>query len=141
MKKRKDGLYCAQIYLGTRPVFNEDGTPALDRDGNPKTKRVYKTLYHKKQSELKKIVAEFMQKSERGIDISASDEPFEKWAERFIKNKQNEGVGLSRISNLQYFNKHLSPVHQLKLSKITTEHFQIIIDILSKVSRWEKTVV
>lgn len=114
MKKRKDGLYASQVYLGT-----ENG------------KRKYKTVYGKTQKEVKEKVAELKLRLGKGIDISASEEPFSLWAERFIKGKEAEGVGYSHLSNLRAFNGHLGPIHDRPLSKITATDIQSIIDTLT----------
>lgn len=114
MKKRKDGLYASQVYLGT-----ENG------------KRKYKTVYGKTQKEVKEKVAELKLKLGKGIDVAAADEPFSLWAERFIKGKEAEGVGYNYIVNLKSFSTHLTPIYNIELSKITIADIQSIIDTLA----------
>lgn len=114
MKKRKDGLYSSQVYLG---MADE--------------KRKYKTVYGRTQKEVKSKVAELKLKLGKGIDIAAADEPFSVWAERFIKNKEAEGVSHSHLTNLKSFNGHLKPIQKVELTKVTTADIQAVIDSLA----------
>ena len=138
MKKRKDGLYCAQIYLGTKPVFNEDGTPALDKYGNPKTKRVYKTLYHKKQSELKKMVAQIKTKIDKGMELVDSKDTFEVWADTVISDKKAARVSYKQIQNLEAYKSKFKSLYKTQIDKITLADIQQIINRLAVYHDGEK---
>lgn len=114
MKKRADGRFSSQIYLGV-----VDG------------KRKYKTVYGTTQKEVKQKVAELKIKMGKGVDISAADETFEVWADRFLLSKQAEGVGYAYTVNLKNDNKHLMPIHDKPISNITSIEIQSIIDSLA----------
>lgn len=114
MKKRADGRFSSQIYLGV-----VDG------------KRKYKTVYGTTQKEVKQKVAELKIKIGKGVDISAADETFKTWADRFVLSKKAEGIGNSHYQNLNNFCNHLHEIHNKPLSSITSANIQSIIDNLA----------
>lgn len=114
MKKRADGRFSSQIYLG-------------EVDG----KRKYKTVYGTTQKEVKQKVAELKIKLGKGVDISAADDTFKTWADRFLLSKKAEGVGNSHYSNLTNFCSHLETIHTMPINSISSADIQIVIDTLS----------
>ena len=65
VKKRKDGRYCCQIYLG--------------RDENGKRK--YKSVYAKSPAELKEKETEIRLQLGQGLDILSQRDSFGRWAD------------------------------------------------------------
>lgn len=72
LKKRADGRYCAQIYLGR----NHEG------------KALYKSIYAATVPELKEREAEIRHQLGKGIDIKAQRDLFSTWAEDFWRIKE-----------------------------------------------------
>lgn len=114
MKKRKDGLYASQVYLGT-----ENG------------KRKYKTVYGKTQKEVKEKVAELKLKLGKGIDIAASEDSFELWGRRYLDRKHLEALTAAYLTALTARFKHLRPLYSYPITKITLADTQEVIDSLA----------
>lgn len=131
MKRRKDGLFAAQVYLGSEPVLGEDGKPIYDEYGKAKTKRKYKTIYGKTQKEVKSKATELRLKIGKGIDIAAAEESFLVWSERYIKGKQAEGAGYKHVANMKVFHGHLTAIHGTALEKVKASDIQEIINALA----------
>ncbi|MCM1508401.1 MAG: site-specific integrase [Ruminococcus flavefaciens] len=112
--KRADGRYTCSVYLGK------------DVHGN----RKYKTLYAKTQKELQKKYNEIKLQLDRGIDISAQNETFKKWADRYIRNKEGN-VGERYLNCLKYQLKHLDPLNNIPIAKIRPYQIQDILDELA----------
>ncbi|MGN0467239.1 MAG: tyrosine-type recombinase/integrase [Acutalibacteraceae bacterium] len=112
--KRSDGRFTCSIYLG--------------KDGSGKRK--YKTLYAKTQKELQKKYNEAIALLEKGIDLAAQDETFQKWAERFIKNKQGK-VSENYRKSLEYELKYLEVLNDKPIAKIKPYQLQDILDNLA----------
>ena len=75
-KKRADGRYCAQIYLG--------------RDENGK--RQYKSVYAKSPAELKEKETAVRLQLGRGLDVLAQRDSFAAWAEDWLRLKEREHI-------------------------------------------------
>lgn len=70
-KKRADGRYCAQIYLGR------------DEDG----KRQYKSVYAKSPAELKEKETQVRLQLGRGLDVLSQRDSFSQWADDWLRIK------------------------------------------------------
>lgn len=75
-KKRADGRYCTQIYLG--------------RDENGR--RIYRTVYAKSLSALKDKEAEVRQQLGIGLDILSQRDSFWQWANDWLTTKEAEEI-------------------------------------------------
>ncbi|MDL2254232.1 site-specific integrase [Ruminococcaceae bacterium OttesenSCG-928-I18] len=115
MKKRKDGLYASQVYLG-----KEDG------------KRKYKTVYGATQKEVKVKVAELKLKQGKGIDIAAADDSFGVWADRYVERKKAQNLSASYIIQIENERRHLRALDELPISKVTINNLQVLIDRLTR---------
>ena len=71
LKKRSDGRYRSQIYLGR----NSEG------------KALYKSVYAATVPELKEKEAEIRHQLGKGIDLKAQRDLFSTWAEDFLRLK------------------------------------------------------
>lgn len=116
MKKRKDGRYAVQIYLG-----RVEGV------------RKYHTVYGKTQKEARDKAAELRLRQGKGIDISAAGDAFGLWAQRFLAQKKAEGVSVSHYGNLERFCRHLAALNDKPIAKITSADIQDIINYLAGV--------
>lgn len=116
MKKRKDGLYASQVYLGM-----EDG------------KRKYKTVYGKTQKEAKEKAAEIKIKIGKGIDVSAEGE-FEIWGRRYLDIKHGENLTAAYLTALEARFKHLRGLYAIPIAKITLAYIQ---DVINSLASWD----
>lgn len=82
-KKRADGRYCAQIYLG--------------RDENGK--RQYKSVYGKSPAELKEKETAVRLQLGRGLDVLSQRDSFETWADDWLRLKEKEGITCRQMDN------------------------------------------
>lgn len=76
LKKRADGRYYIQIYLG--------------RD--EKGKRIYKSVYAKSIPELKEKEAEVRLQMGRGLDLLSQRDQFEQWADDWLRLKDSSEI-------------------------------------------------
>lgn len=84
-KKRADGRYCAQIYLG--------------RDENGK--RQYKSVYGKSPAELKEKETAIRLQLGRGLDVLSQRDSFDTWADDWIRLKKSAKITDKQKSNYQ----------------------------------------
>ena len=82
-KKRADGRYCAQIYLG--------------RDENGK--RQYKSVYGKSPAELKEKETAVRLQLGRGLDVLSPRDSFDTWADDWLRLKEKEGITCRQMDN------------------------------------------
>ena len=82
-KKRADGRYCAQIYLG--------------RDENGK--RQYKSVYGRSPAELKEKETAVRLKLGRGLDVLSQRDSFETWADDWLRLKEKEQITCRQMDN------------------------------------------
>ena len=82
-KKRADGRYCAQIYLG--------------RDENGK--RQYKSVYAKSPAELKEKETAVRLQLGRGLDVLAQRDSFAAWADDWLRLKEREHITCRQMDN------------------------------------------
>ena len=82
-KKRADGRYCAQIYLG--------------RDENGK--RQYKSVYAKSPAELKEKETAVRLQLGRGLDVLAQRDSFAAWADDWLRLKERERITSRQMDN------------------------------------------
>lgn len=83
VKKRKDGRYCCQIYLG--------------RDENGKRK--YKSVYAKSPAELKEKETEIRLQLGQGLDILSQRDSFGRWADDWIRIKEKGNMSMRQMDN------------------------------------------
>ena len=82
-KKRADGRYCAQIYLG--------------RDENGK--RQYKSVYGKSPAEPKAMETAVRVQLGRGLDVLSQRDSFDTWADDWLRLKEKEGITCRQMDN------------------------------------------
>ena len=82
-KKRADGRYCAQIYLGR------------DADG----KKQYKSVYAKSPAELKEKEAAVRLQLGQGLDVLSQRDSFATWADDWLKLKERENITCRQMDN------------------------------------------
>lgn len=92
LKKREDGRYRAQIYLG--------------RDS--KGKALYKSVYATTVPELKEKEAEVRHQLGKGVDIKAQRDLFSTWAEDFLRLKEAAKITDRQKAHYQVSVRHWS---------------------------------
>ena len=85
-KKRADGRYCTQIYLGR------------DEAG----KKRYKSVYAKSPAELKDKEAAVRLQFGRGLDVLSQRDSFATWADDWIRLKETEGITSRQMDNYRH---------------------------------------
>ena len=81
--KRDDGRYMVKVYIGLK-------------DG----KKQYKFVYGKTQKEADIKAEELRVSLRKGVDISASNDSFKSWCERWLMSKKYEDVSTDRYNSL-----------------------------------------
>lgn len=113
-KKRADGRYAIQVYLGTV-------------DGKRKTK----TVYGATKAEAEEAALQVKLKLRKGIDVSADHDSFGIWAERWKKMKLHD-VSHARATVYQSMLTKLESLNRLKITQITTYDIQEVLSALAK---------
>lgn len=85
-KKRADGRYCAQIYLGR------------DEYG----KKRYKSVYAKSPAELKEKETAVRFQLGRGLDVLSQRDSFATWADDWLRIKEAEGITDRQMDNYRH---------------------------------------
>lgn len=85
-KKRADGRYCTQIYLGR------------DEAG----KKRYKSVYAKSPAELKDKEAAVRLQFGRGLDVLSQRDSFATWADDWLRLKETEGITSRQMDNYRH---------------------------------------
>lgn len=115
MKKRKDGRYQKNIYIG--------------RDENGKRK--YKSVCGTSRKDVETLAAELKQKLGKGIDIS-SDDTYGCWKERWLTVQRSLQTP-QQYKTLERYLKHFTELEPYKINKLTIADFQeIVFDLAAK---------
>lgn len=115
MKKRKDGRYQKNIYIG--------------RDENGKRK--YKSVCGTSRKEVETLAAELKQKLGKGIDIS-SDDTYGCWKKRWLTVQRSLQTP-QQYKTLERYLKHFAELEHCKINKLTIADFQeIVFDLAAK---------
>lgn len=86
MKKRKDGRYVAQIYIGR------------DDAG----RRKYKSVYGRSPAEVKSKEAEVRRQLGMGVDVLSQRDSFAQWADDWLRVKEAEGITARQMDNYRH---------------------------------------
>lgn len=111
LKKRTDGRYSKQIYLG----LGEDG------------RRQYKTVYGSTPKEVENRALDVRLQLRKGLDVSAENDTFGEWANRWLSMKQHE------VSEKQYLcyktstGYLLQQLQYIPISKVRTCDIQEVV--------------
>lgn len=132
IKKRKDGRYSRKIYVGKKHAKDVDGKPRFDAEGNPVMIKDYVSVYGHSPKEVDDAYMQLKVDMGKGVDIKAANDSFALWAERFISNKEAQGMSPGHITSLKGSRKHLAPLDAIPISKIAIGDIQSIIDKLAQ---------
>lgn len=131
MKKRKDGRYASQVFVGWKDKLGKDGAPVLDESGEPVKVRHYISVYGATQKEVRMKAEELRIKKGKGIDVVSANDAFSIWADRYLESKAKEGVSFSCMQGAKTWRNHLSALDDIPISKVTAAQVQAIVDRLA----------
>ena len=123
-KKRSDGRYARQIYLGIDPATQ---------------KRRYKTIYAPTAKEADKLAAEYRAALGRGLDPTAGH-AVKALLDNLIAVKRAQGVGVSWLRTLDIYSRHLSPIWQMPADKVRAADIQRVLGDLADAGLSHKTL-
>lgn len=123
-RKRADGRYCRQIYLGK------------DEAG----KRKYKTIYAETAKEADRLAAEYRAALGRGLDAFAGPKTVKNLLDNLLAVKKAQGVGASWQRSLEIYSKHLAPLWMLPADKVRTADIQRVLGNLADTGLSHKTL-
>lgn len=116
LKKRADGRYQMQVYLGV----GEDG------------KKKQKTVYGRTQKEALQKAAELKARLGRGIDITAERDTFKEWRDRWIENKRMSVAATTLCSYRTCTEPMNESFGDMELPKVLPAQIQAVINDMYK---------
>lgn len=123
-KKRADGRYARQIYLGT------------DEAG----KRKYKTVYAATAKETDKLAAEYRAAIGRGLDVKSGPKTVKDLLDNLIAVKTAQGIGAAWCKNLGQYRDHLMPLWMYPAGDMRSADIQAVLGILGRSGLSHKTL-
>lgn len=114
MKKRADGRYQANVYIG-----------------KVKNKPKYKTVYATTQKELNEKIFKVKSGLKKGLDVLQGSSTFEEWSEQFLaqqKSIQTESIYKNKKFHIEYFNQHIG---NMKIIEIKPFHVEQVLTYLA----------
>ena len=114
-KRRADGRYCRQIYIGK----------------DPSGKRKYHTVYASTAKEADRLAAEYRAALGRGLDPSAGPRTVKDLLDALIATKTAQGVGASWLRSLGNHRDHLRPMWSMQADKVRTDDVQAMLNRLA----------
>lgn len=114
-KKRADGRYARQVYIGL----------------SPEGKRRYKTFYAATQKEADRLAAEYKAALGRGLDPNAGTKTVKDLLNNLLAAKKAQGVGASWYRSMTIYAGHLSPLHNIPADKVRAADVQNVLNGLA----------
>ena len=123
-KRREDGRYCRQVYIGK----GADG------------KRKYRTFYAHSAREADRLAAEYRAAIGRGLDPAAAGRTVKDLLDALIAAKTAQGVGASWLRSLGNHRDHLQPIWAMQADKVRTADVQTMLNQLAGEGLAHKTL-
>ena len=123
-KRRPDGRYCRQIYIGKGP------------DG----KRKYHTVYASTAREADRLAAEYRVALGRGLDPHSKARTVKDLLDALIASKAAQGVGISWQRCLANHIGHLRPIWAIPADRVRTADVQAVLNELAQEGLSHKTI-
>lgn len=102
-KKRADGRYCRQVYIGTDPDTG---------------KRKYKSFYASTMKEADRLAAEYRVAVGRGLDPCGGTKTVEDLLDNLIAAKKAKGVGASWLRSLEIYKGHFASLWKIPADQV-----------------------
>ena len=124
-KKRADGRYCAQIYLGR------------DADG----KKRYKSVYAKSPAELREKEAAVRLQLGRGLDVLSQRDSFAAWADDWLRLKEKENITVRQMDNYRRAVKlWADELHGYEIGQVRADDIERVLIALSDKGLSQRTI-
>lgn len=124
-KKRADGRYCAQIYLGR------------DTSG----KKRYKSVYAKSPAELKEKEAAVRLQLGRGLDVLSQRDSFATWADDWLRLKEKENITSRQMDNYRRAVKLWEDeLHGYEIGQVRADDIERVLITLSDKGLSQRTI-
>lgn len=124
-KKRADGRYCAQIYLGR------------DADG----KKCYKSVYAKSPAELREKEAAVRLQLGRGLDVLSQRDSFAAWADDWLRLKEKENITVRQMDNYRRAVKLWEDeLHGYEIGQVRADDIERVLIALSDKGLSQRTI-
>lgn len=124
-KKRADGRYCAQIYLGR------------DADG----KKHYKSVYAKSPAELREKEAAVRLQLGRGLDVLSQRDSFAAWADDWLRLKEKENITVRQMDNYRRAVKLWEDeLHGYEIGQVRADDIERVLIALSDKGLSQRTI-
>lgn len=124
-KKRADGRYCAQIYLGR------------DADG----KKRYKSVYAKSPAELREKEAAVRLQLGRGLDVLSQRDSFAAWADDWLRLKEKENITVRQMDNYRRAVKLWEDeLHGYEIGQVRADDIERVLIALSDKGLSQRTI-
>ena len=131
MSGKRRNPYRVQITTGWEFIKDEDGDPVLDENGEPKTKRIRKTMGYYPTRQAAMIALAEYNKTPYNLDNNTMTwlDVWKKWGPAAIENGSKS---LSDQLNAAY--KRCAPLYSMKMKDIRKGHMQDLLDGVSHMS-------
>lgn len=124
-KKRADGRYCVQVYLGR------------DESG----KRKYKSIYAKSLPELKEKETAVRLQLGRGLDVLSQRDSFASWADDWLRLKEKENITCRQMDNYRRAVKlWKEELHSYEIGQIRADDIERVLLTLADKGLSQRTV-
>ena len=124
-KKRADGRYCAQIYLGR------------DAEG----KKRYKSVYAKSPAELREKEAAVRLQLGRGLDVLSQRDSFAAWADDWLRLKEKENITVRQMDNYRRAVKLWEDeLHGYEIGQVRADDIERVLIALSDKGLSQRTI-
>ena len=131
MSGKRRNPYRVQITTGWEFIKDEDGDPVLDENGEPKTKRIRKTMGYYPTRQAAIIALAEYNKTPYNLDNNTVTwlDVWNKWGPAAIEN-----AGKSLSHQLSAAHKRCAPLYSLKMKDIRKGHMQDLLDETANMS-------
>lgn len=131
MSGKRRNPFRVQITTGWEFMKDEDGDPILDKSGEPKVKRIRKTMGYYPTRQAAMIALAEYNKSPYDLDVATVTwlDVWNKWGVAAIEN-----AGKSLAPQLRKAHERCAPLYDMKMKDVRKGHMQDIIDGISHMS-------
>lgn len=131
MSGKRRNPFRVQITTGWEFMKDEDGDPILDKNGEPKVKRIRKTMGYYPTRQAAMIALAEYNKTPYDLDVATVTwlDVWNKWGPAAIEN-----AGKSLAPQLSKAHDRCAPLYSLKMKDIRKGHMQSILDEISHMS-------